>query len=312
MKTRFALWIIFTFIWTCCTTNTNQSSGTVKLQDTVISLKDSFPNNIDYLKIFDSYNIRYDFDWHGISKLSTNYPDLDYHKISKLLEKESYLFDVNPNAGYFANHLRILDINADGEKDIIYSGPTGGEAQEVILALRSGKSYKKILTIEQGIVKVDWENNRVSKIYSHDWGCCASINLINSVYSFKYDTNDYPDIKKIFQSIEYEFMLKPLEYFEKPIVFKTNINGSALRYSPVVDDTSYFFDDRIGNKIGLVNNGAFGKAYGLQKDKLGNSWWYVIINPNQITNQKILYMKDLDYPTHVIGWLKSNDLIKIK
>jgi hypothetical protein len=292
----------------CCSTEQKQDK---KMTSDSIIVKDTQCAKIkDYPKIFDSYNVRYDYDWHGLSHLTTYYSDFNYSDISKILSKESHLFEVNPSVGYFVNHLKVVDLNGDSIGDIIYSGPTGGVASEVVFLIHDNKNYRKILTIEQGIVKVEWENNRIKKIFSHDWGCCASINLINTVYNFNYDSVNFPHIKKIFQSIEYERMEKPL--VDTTFDFKVNGNVAALRFSPIIDDTSFFFGDRkIGNKIGIVKNGARGRVFGLKKTKSGDIWWYVIIVPTDVKVQNILYMKDLDFPTHVIGWLKRDDLIKI-
>lgn len=303
---------LFGFFWLIlgCLNNSNQ---TINKKDATFDSDslhiDTSSLIIDYLKIFDSYSVDYNYDWHGISKSPTYY-GYDCSKISDLLKKERNIFELYPNAGYFINHLKLLDFNADGEKDIIYSGPSGIEPDEVVFVMGYKNNLKKILTLRQGVVKVDWKNDRISKIYSHDWDCCAGTDLINSVYEINYDSTNFPDIKKVFQSIEYKFMAKPIHYFDKPVQFKVDSTKSALRFSPEVDDTSYFHDYRVGNKIGFANSGAEGSAYGQKKDKYGVIWWYVIVNPNQITVQNILYLKDLDMPTHVIGWIKSNELIK--
>lgn len=312
MKTISVLLIGFIGLITSCSNNSKQSIDSKKSATTCNIVQNKATDSLlsDYIKLFDSYSERYNYDWHGVSKLPTFYPIFKCSEISKLLKNENHLFEVNPNAGYFINHLRVLDFNADEELDIIYSGPTGGVTEEVIFVLGSKNDFKKILTIEQGVVKVDWKDNRISKLYTHDWDCCAGTSLLNSVYDFKYDSVNFPTITKVFQSIEYKFMDKPIEFFDKPIEFKVNIKGSLLRFSPVVDDTSYLLESRVGNKIGFVKLGASGIAFGLKKDKLGKVWWYVIISPDQTTIQNVLYIKDLDTPTHVIGWIKSNELTK--
>lgn len=272
----------------------------------------------DFLKLFDSYNQNYNYNWRGIDNRQTlDFKEsfIEYANQNGLLKDESAFFKANPGFGNILNNLYVVDINGDKYLDIIYSGSSGGEPNVVKFFMQKDGDFELTFTVYQGIVRVEWEKGKIKSIMSHDWGCCAEFRVINSVYEVNY-TNNIPKFEKRYQSIEYEFMKKPLEFFGEAIRFSVDNEGYKLRAFPEIDDTtlinSDFNEQRMGNTIGILSQGTIGKAYGEHTDATGRVWWYVEIDKEYEVKDNALYMADLKYPTYVIGWISNRFVTKIE
>jgi hypothetical protein len=272
----------------------------------------------DYLKIFDSFNQNYNYNWRGIdNRQALDFKDkfIEYAKQNDLLKNEFDIYEANVGYGSVWNNLHVVDINGDKLEDIIYSGSSGGEANVVKFFMQKEVGFELIFTAYQGIVRVDWKNGKITTIMSHDWGCCAEFRIINTVYEVSY-RDKVPSFAKIYQSIEYELMKKPIEYFEEPIDFSTDYDAYNLRAFPEVNDTipinADFNENRMGNTIGILSKGTKGKAYGSSIDETGCIWWYVEINNIFEVKDNVLFMDDLKYPTNVIGWIRSRYVTDIE
>jgi|GEM_PF-3627963 len=64
-----------------------------------------------------------------------------------------------------------------GRLDVIFDGWSGGEPREIQIFINKGNSYKKIFSDMQAIYKIEWRDNRLSKLYIFDWGCCEEYSL---------------------------------------------------------------------------------------------------------------------------------------
>jgi hypothetical protein len=277
-----------------------------------------FSYSQDFLKIFDSYNQNYNYNWRGIDNRQTmDFKEhfIEYAKQNGLLKAEFDIYEANRGLGSVWNNLHVVDINGDKLDDIIYSGSSGGESNVVKFFMQNEDGFELIFNVYQGIVRVEWENRSIRTIMSRDWGCCADFRVISAVYEVNF-TDRVPKFAKIYQSIEYEFMRKPLEYFEEPIIFSVDNEVYKLRAFPEINDSTLinadFNEHRLGNAIGILSQGTKGKAYGKYLDETGRVWWYVEIDSGYQVIDNALYMGDLKYPTHVIGWISSRYVTQIK
>lgn len=199
-----------------------------------------------------------------------------------------------------------VDINNDSLQDVVYSGPSGGEPNIVCLFVQTDYGFEPVFAVQQGISKVIWKGGLLDKVYTSDWGCCAEISLINSVYDVSYNNNNFPVFTKVFQTIEVnDVLIKPKNYFPIPIEFIVENQVYKLRLEPKIDDTKEFpWVEIVGNTIATLNKGTTGIAYASETDDTGRIWWYVAIEVNKNVQNSILRSYDYEQ-TKIIGWLSS-------
>ena len=255
----------------------------------------------NYIEQFDGYR-----KWSGLEdhdfELEKRF-DSHCRENSLLVDEFGMIEASNENTW---NYLTTVDLNDDTLLDIVYSGPSGGEASIVHFFIQTESEFIKVFEVMQGIAKIEWKGELLHKIYSQDWGCCAETQLFNSVFQVTYNENNLPKFQKIYQSVELQDVLrKPKSYFKKPIRFKVESDGYKLRFQPKIDDETEFYSvDAVGNTIGTLRKGSTGTAYASKDDKTGRIWWYVAIDP-QFEISGDLLSRTFEYPTHVIGWLSS-------
>lgn len=220
---------------------------------------------------------------------------------------------LNNDGEKLRNYTRTVDLNNDGLKDIVYSGPSGGEPNIVYFFLQTHVGFKQVFNIMQAIEKVVWKGQLLKQVFTSDWGCCGSIQLNNCVYDVKYNTQNVPIFTKVFQSIEVdEKLVKPKNYFPAPIQFNVDNEGYKLRLSPIIDKTTKYEElNTKGNAIATLKKGTIGKALASKVDKTGRVWWYVSIPFDNNVQNCILSPPD-KFKTYIIGWLSSRYVTKIK
>ena len=265
-------------------------------------------NSQNYIKNIDSFD-----SWAGQAKY-------DYELLTRF---ENYCRENNLLTGIISmldaqNHnLRdytsAIDLNNDGQKDVVYNGTSGGEPNIVYFFLQKDKGFEQIFEVMQGVTKVIWEGELLSQIYTSDWGCCSTIHLINSVYNVTYNQQNKPTFSKVFQSIEVNNELtKPKNYFSTPIEFVVENEGYKLRLHPKIDDTTeYHWLEITGNTFANLRQGTKGTALASRTDETGRIWWYVAINLDENVQKCILH-KPEDFQTKVIGWISSRYVTKIE
>lgn len=262
----------------------------------------------DYIQTFDSVD-----PWGGQTKY-------DYKLLSGF---DKYCRQNNILTGPFSminasnenswDYMRAVDINNDGLLDIMYSGSSGGEPNIVYLFIQTNDGFEQVFEAMQGIKKVMWKGNILDKVFVSDWGCCAEISLINSVYNVEYDSQNKPVFTKVFQTIEVnDELIKPKNYFPEPIAFVVENQGYKLRIEPKIDNSKeYHWLEITGNTIATLKKGTTGIAYASETDETGRVWWYVAIELDENVQNSILSPTDY-YPTKIIGWVSSRYVKELK
>ncbi len=268
----------------------------------------------NYLPEFDRYNSVYDFDWRG-------FESVDSYDI-----KQSFVEFINQNTELLNSELVMLksmdkelrfeikavDINNDKLVDIIYQGPWGGEGSIVHFFIRTPEGFEKVFTTRQGIVKVEWKEEFLNKIFVRDWGCCADPTLTNSVFQISYQ-NKIPTFELVWQSIELEeFLTKPKNYFPEPQRFEIENEKYKLRANPWIDDeTENYHLEITGNTIGILKKGYMGTAYASREDETGRTWWYVIIDSQHELEDAYINYPYYEFKPHLVGWISSRYIKKL-
>src|SRR5271154_4370510 len=116
------------------------------------------------------------FSWKGIEKQNDDVK-MRFEKMAPSLISYEYEFYHGEGGEHntekeFDQNCHVVDLNNDGLDDIIYTGSTGSEGSEVIVFLNTGKVFKKVLKQLQEVVKIEFRDNKLFRLYIRDTGCC--------------------------------------------------------------------------------------------------------------------------------------------
>jgi hypothetical protein len=260
----------------------------------------------DYQLIFDRYNPEYSFEWSGyevMEEYEVKLKFVEFVESKGLLKDERKAFENREEEFRFS--IRAVDLNDDNLADIIYQGPYMGEGSIVYIFIQTNSGFEKVFTTQQGIVAVDWQDEKINKLYVKNWGCCADPNLTNSVYQVSY-LNSVPTFNLIWQSVELRsFVTKPKQTI-LPIRFEIINEEYRLRANPWIDDiTENRFQGITGNTIGILKSGMKGTAYAVAEDESGRVWWYVLIDKEYELDNAYINYEYHEFKPYLLGWISS-------
>lgn len=217
--------------------------------------------------------------------------------------------------------LHFIDMNNDGLDDVFYAGRSTGEGNEVEIFVNNGKGYKQVFEDLQGVVQIDWDKNKISRLYIENWGCCDEYRTFNKIYAVVFDKNKMPAFKQIYQGVVLESTPEPDSLFDKQFRFEVLNDNYKLRSAPVIDDSTFerWNTDPVaevrrigyGNFIALMPAKAKGTAVGWKKDNTGRVWWYVEIDAECTLRKNGHNFNDNSIATKSIGWVSSRFLRKL-
>jgi hypothetical protein len=251
----------------------------------------------------------YQFDWKSVSK------EKDVPKsIKDFLIQHEELEDTI----LLRKSTHWLDLNNDGMDDAIYQGRSQGEGNVVYLFLNKGITFDTLVYDYQGVIKMEWENKKLKRLFITDWGCCSAYMYENKIYEFDFTQKNV--VKNIYLSETVgegdkpKIRLKtplPVEVKERSkIRFSTQNdnksinrwNGFTTKFPPKEDEEP----KGTGNIMGTLQKGATGYAIGKTIRK-GQEWWYVEINERFLPKDRIGYSYDSTH-TKTIGWINGKYL----
>jgi hypothetical protein len=223
-------------------------------------------------------------------------------------QHEHDLDRANPDT--LATRLHFLDINGDGNLDVIFSGESGGEANLILVYMNVGGKYKQVFSGEQYVDSLEWRDNRLYKIYIDDPGCCAEYLVFKKIYQVSYDKANTPAFVQLHQSEYVKGTDFPDSLWANPVRFEVLNDGYKLRFRPTVDDSSRqeWCDEPpyTGNLIGKLSKGARGTAFARKTDATGREWWYVEMDEEFYpAGQALRKTENIEFPTKAAGWLSS-------
>lgn len=253
------------------------------------------------------------FNWDDISKKAPR-PIVD--KFIKRTANEFQWYNLKDTKAYLnldslRKYIHFIDLNGDNMKDVIFEGQSSGEGQEIIIFINTGSSYKKVLTAFQSVVKLEYQDKRVKRLFVYDWGCCAEYIYRYKIYEANYNQTQIPTFKEVYQGLFFNEGIIPDTFLEKPFRFEVLNEGYKIRIAPQIDDTTYQVwtedstkDALRGNTIARLTKGTAGTAIAEKKDKEGRVWLFVQIDEANIPKNSIIYLTD-KFPTKLLGWISS-------
>jgi hypothetical protein len=255
-----------------------------------------------------------EFDW---SKIEKQKSDLKAKLIKDFPNEFEYyrqVRDIGPNMKDLDSCLHVIDFNNDRLDDLIFDGWSGGEPRLISIFINNGKSFDKVFTDYQGIHKMIFQDNKVSKLYIQDWGCCCEYIVRNKIYSVN-NNSKLPKIQLINQLQYIERTEFPVKYFDKPIKFEVSNNNYKIRFSPVIDDTTevgYCGELRNGNWLGKIKSGTLGYALSEKSDTTGRIWWFVAIVPDSQLSESLYFDIKEESKSYKLGWISSRYVKRIE
>lgn len=241
------------------------------------------------------------------------YEKIDLSEKKRLMDQVKDLYpqySMNNNwLEEYLDHFHFIDLDSDGDKDLIYNGWSGGEPMMVQISLNVNSVFKTKFTDFINLIDLKFDNGKLSELTIHDPGCCGAI----MEYDIKYQCITGKDSIDcwIVELIEYHNeTTKPDKYFEKPKKFEVVNTPYTLRITPGIDTNAYYFPDETkGNVIKIYSAGDKGVAFAEKSDETGRIWWYVIMDRKKKTDGKIRSRED--YEPKLKGWMSSRYLKKI-
>jgi len=208
--------------------------------------------------------------------------------------------------------LHFIDLDRDHQPDVIFEGESGGEATMFTIYLNRSNTYKEVFSNEQGIIRMDWQDGRLHKLYIQDWGCCAENVNINKIFQLSYDAAGDPKFIQVYQGCSIKGTSLPDTLFEKAFRFEVINPAYNIRLAPVVDDASEQEWDvdgqpKHGNIIATLAQGATGTALAKKIDATGREWWFVEIDEEYYPASSYAFFNatHLEFPTKISGWISS-------
>jgi hypothetical protein len=225
-------------------------------------------NSQRYVK-FPIHHYDIHFDWEKIEK------HVSKLEIDKFIQDHPGDFEAyrqknnvySPNIDSLYNDLHCLDLNDDGKTDVIFDGESGGEPRVIEIFINYGSYYKKEFSSMQGIVDLDWQEGRLSRIYIRDWGCCDAYLEFHKIYNVSYDERNHATFSQIYQSVAIYQATLPDSILETPLRFEILNQAYNIRSTPQKDDTSLQYWNNVldtgarivpGNSISKLVKGARG------------------------------------------------------
>lgn len=218
------------------------------------------------------------------------------------------LISDNDKAWHYSNqeilpYLFEIDINGDGQKDIIYNGVTLGEGNITKIIMNNNQDFKKVFETMQDITKMSFANGKLAQLSIANPGCCADAQVLDYDYTVTFTTDNQPSFKlnnTIGHTRSYEL---PKAKYKNPLPFHVKEQTAEIRdccFDLNAEHPAY--GDK-GNMIAVYAKNAKGMAMA-EKHENGTDWLFVLMDKeNKIIETQ--FPSFLEQPTQIYGWIKK-------
>lgn len=243
------------------------------------------------------------FVWNLKDKLSTEKIILENKSIFNFLNLDEDLSEE------ILNNFKVIDIDSDGDDDIIFHGWSGAESRLTKIYINSNGKYIDKYERFGSIKSIDMITSNKYDFLINLPGCCGDYNFREYLIEMTFKNDN---IKYIIKELKINHIEspKPKSLFTKKIKFEVKNNNYFLRVTPEIDSINYFFpgDGPPTNVYHSYKKNDTGIALGQKTDSTGRVWWYVLMDETK-------YLKDYDNDNilpQYYGWMSSRFLKKIK
>jgi hypothetical protein len=249
-------------------------------------------------------------DWKRLENISLK----DKTKYILSLKNEfPYFYDLEKNPESYISRFTFIDLDKDGDNDLIYIGESGAESKCIRIFLNKKNAFKKVFDEFSSKPLLTFKNNQLINLKVFQTQCCGESWNIHIKYFFiKTTTNVFID-NKISDYYIFEANEEPLNYTQ-PYRVKTNTTVN-VRYSPkigVIVKKAYKEELKMSENI--IGNLRANIAINVLGEKIDNSdgrtWLYIQADKNQFNKDNFVIIGDESDFT-IRGWVSKKNIEKV-
>jgi|GEM_PF-2102607 len=274
----------------------NSTSGSTTEPKTVESLRNDFP--FRHTKAFSLDELRLTHS-HELALISDAKEHYTYYLESDWARK----------AKPFEDNLTFMELNGDGQPDVLFQGWSGGEPECVNIHLSTHEGLDTALSFYQYLKDLHVKDGHVQSMIILDPGCCAEYVLQELTYTF--DAQFKPTLA--LQRAWVYPLPDSIPVFGEPISFRVENEWYKLRVTPMINDTgTYIYEHQeVGNTAAIFKKGATGKAWAKDTTDPEREWWFVEMDPISDTLEfDAFWYYDSTGQLRRMGWMSSRYLTR--
>lgn len=230
--------------------------------------------------------------------------------ILSLKNEFPYFNDLVSNTKPYLDKFTFIDLDNDGDNDLIYIGESGAEPKCVRIFLNNKNTFNKVFDEFSNKPKFTFEDGKLINLKVFQTHCCGEgWDLHIKYFLFKTSNNKLKN-NKIEDYYVFEANEEPLNYVKHYMV-KTTKTINA-RFSPaigIIPKKEYKEELKMSeNIIGNLKTDVLLNVIGEKKDNSdGRTWLYVEAKNNQFEKDKFVIFGDEDEFT-IRGWISKKNV----
>jgi hypothetical protein len=275
--------------------STSNNNTVDELQKKIDSIAyENYINNIDYTNIHSSEFRISDIEENRDTSAIFNLLEQNIHKIFK--------YDISFSARDLVEYTYLIDLNNDGEKDIVYQGISGSEPFITVILMNRDDEFVNVFSQYQSIHNIIFKDKVLSEIEISNPGCCADPQVVYFYYKVDFKES-HPEFT-LYKTIGH------LEPFEKPDRIYDKEKSVVITDQSLLRNQCFEVKDpdisngEFINVLGTYKRGAKGQAIGEKKVK-GVMWICVLMDESGEFN-KGFFPTFAEQPTQMYGWIKKD------
>jgi hypothetical protein len=218
--------------------------------------------------------------------------------------KSHFPYILNRGDSDYLSFVHAIDINNDGKKDFVYSGP-GPVTSYTVVSITGDTA---VFSEQSFILNMDVVGKKVRRIYTNSTLSTGGPPIDGySIIDIVGEGNSISFVNRL-NCDEIGRVFRPNKYTVFDV--ESISDSSVVRSEPVALDTTY---DHVlelpGNHLGKIAKGTKATVVG-QKDSLGINWYFVMIWP-KYKIKGYVYANDASLDSYPLVWISEKDCKRI-